>query len=136
MIETVSGSGLDSFQQPPGGRPTETRSADDPVSWLQIEQGWIVVTADGVEIGTVAQVAGSKQDDVFDGLAVEGGGRPQVGYIAGEQVGLIYPGRVTLKTDAEHAADLPAYREAPRHETLRPRPESLASRASTWFRRR
>jgi hypothetical protein len=131
----VSGSGLDSFQQPPGGRPAETRSADDPVSWLQIEQGWAVVTADGVDIGTVEQVAGSKQDDVFDGLAVKGGG-PQVGYVAGEQVGLIYPGRVTLKIDAAHAADLPPYTEAPRHETLRPAPQSLASRASTWFRRR
>ena len=42
----------------------------DPVSWLQIEQGWNVVTSDGVTIGTVAQVEGDKQDDIFDGLAV------------------------------------------------------------------
>ena len=43
----------------------------DPVSWLQIEQGWNIVTSDGVTVGTVAQVEGDKQDDIFDGLAVE-----------------------------------------------------------------
>src|SRR5438552_94146 len=49
---------------------------NDPVSWLQIEQGWDVVTSDGVVIGTVAQVEGDKGDDIFDGLAVESG-RPR-----------------------------------------------------------
>ena len=43
----------------------------DPVSWLQIAQGWNVVTSDGVVVGTVAQVEGDKQGDIFDGLAVE-----------------------------------------------------------------
>jgi hypothetical protein len=38
---------------------------------LQIEQGWNVVTADGSLIGRVVQVAGDKQDDIFDGLAVQ-----------------------------------------------------------------
>ena len=51
---------------------TEAGSAmTDPVSWLQIEQGWSVVTSDGVIVGTVAQVEGDKQSDIFDGLAVE-----------------------------------------------------------------
>jgi hypothetical protein len=43
----------------------------DPVSWLQIEQGWNVTTSDGVIVGTVAQIEGDKQDDIFDGLALE-----------------------------------------------------------------
>ena len=42
----------------------------DPVSWLQIAQGWNVVTSDGTVIGTVAQVEGDKQEDIFDGLAI------------------------------------------------------------------
>ena len=42
----------------------------DPVSWLQIAQGWNVVASDGVIVGTVAQVEGDKQSDIFDGLAV------------------------------------------------------------------
>ena len=42
----------------------------DPVSWLQIGQGWNVITSDGVIVGTVAQVEGDKQSDIFDGLAL------------------------------------------------------------------
>ena len=56
------------FSSPPGGERSDTT---DPVSWLQIEQGRSVVTSDGVSIGSVAQVEGDKQDDIFDGLAVE-----------------------------------------------------------------
>ncbi len=48
----------------------------DPVSWLQIGQGWSVVTSDGVTVGTVAQVEGDKQSDIFDGLAVESREQP------------------------------------------------------------
>jgi hypothetical protein len=33
----------------------------DPVSWLQIEQGWNVVASDEVVVGTVAQVEGDKR---------------------------------------------------------------------------
>jgi hypothetical protein len=39
----------------------------DPVSWLQIEQGWNVVTTDDVSVGEVAQIEGDKQNDIFDG---------------------------------------------------------------------
>ena len=65
----------------------------DPVSWLQIEQGWNVVASDGVIVGTVAQVEGDKQDDIFDGLAVESRTPIQLRYVAGEQVGAIIPVR-------------------------------------------
>ncbi len=132
----MSDTGSDAFLGPPGRKPVEERSGDDPVSWLQIEQGWSVVTADGTELGSVAQVAGTQQDDIFDGLAVKVAGSSEPVYVPGEQVSTIYPGRVTLKLDASRAKELPAYREAARHETLRPRPETLASRAGRWFRGR
>ena len=66
------------FSSPPGG---ESSDPADPVSWLQIAQGWSVVTSDGVSIGAVAQVEGDKQDDVFDGLAVQPGQSGQSGPI-------------------------------------------------------
>ena len=69
----------------------------DPVSWLQIGKGWNVVTSDGVIVGTVAQVEGDKQSDIFDGLAVESKRPTQIRYVPGEQVGAIYPGEVTLE---------------------------------------
>ena len=39
----------------------------DPVSWLQIEKGWNVVSADGVLVGKVGEVTGgSQRDEIFD----------------------------------------------------------------------
>ena len=88
----------------------------DPVSWLQIQQGWNVVASDGPSVGTVAQVEGDKQADIFDGLAVECGEPKQVRYVAGEQVGAIFPGEVTLKIGGRRRP-----RRSPRSRRRRPR---------------
>ena len=132
----MSDPGLGAFQRPPGGNAVETRGPGDPVSWLQIEQGWKVLTADGDELGTVAQVASTKNADIFDGLAVQARGSSSVLYVPGEQVSTIYPRSVTLKITAAQTIDLAPYSEAPLQKTLRPGPESLGARASRWFRGR
>jgi hypothetical protein len=106
----------------------------DPVSWLQIEPGWKVVTADGSVIGQVVQVAGDKQDDIFDGLAVKSDRSAQPGYVPGEQVAAIFPGEVTLKITAAEAATLGPYSESPPQTTIRPEKAPLADRISSWFR--
>jgi hypothetical protein len=82
------------FSSPPGSEPS---SPADPVSWLQIEQGWNVVASDDLAVGTVAQVEGDKHGDIFDGLPVESGKPSVIRYVPAEQVGMIYPGKVTLK---------------------------------------
>ena len=106
----------------------------DPVSWLQIQQGWTVVTSDGVGIGAVAQVEGDKQADIFDGLAVESGNPIQVRYVPGEQVGLIYPGEVTLKIAAAEAAGLAPFQAAPPETTWHPGKPPLATRLGNLLR--
>jgi hypothetical protein len=62
----------------------------DPVSWLMIEKGWDVVDADGKQVGTVDEVLGDHETDIWDGLTVDGE------YVAAERVGSIVDGRVTL----------------------------------------
>jgi hypothetical protein len=106
----------------------------DPVSWLQIQQGWTVVTSDGVSIGAVAQVEGDKQDDIFDGLAVESGNPVQVRYVPGEQVGLIYPGEVTLKIAAAEAGTLAPFQAAPPETAWHPGKPPLAARLTNLLR--
>ena len=101
------------FSSPPGGENSDTT---DPVSWLQIAQGWNVVASDGVVIGTVEQVEGDKQDDIFDGLAVQPAQPGPIVYVPGEQVGLIYPGQVTLKIASAEADALEPF-QAPPPET-------------------
>jgi Uncharacterized protein conserved in bacteria (DUF2171) len=106
----------------------------DPVSWLQIQQGWNVVTSDGTSIGAVAQVEGDKQSDIFDGLAVEAGDPKQVRYVPGEQVGMIYPGEVTLKIAAAEAASLEPFKAALPETTWHPGKPSFTTRVGNFFR--
>lgn len=106
----------------------------DPVSWLQIAQGWNVVTADGATIGTVAQIEGDKQSDIFDGLAVVSGHPEQIRYVPGEQVGLIYPGEVTLTISSAEAETLQPFVDAPPETTFRPGKPPLSVRLSSWLR--
>ena len=44
----------------------------DPVSWLLAEAGWPVYDAAGKKIGTVDEVLGDQQTDIFHGLLVDG----------------------------------------------------------------
>ena len=105
----------------------------DPVSWLQIQQGWNVVSSDGVSVGTVAQVEGDKQSDIFDGLAVIHAGEKQLRYVPGEIVSTIYPGEVTLKIASAEAATLEPFQAAPPTTTFRPGKVPLMDRISRWL---
>jgi len=106
----------------------------DPVSWLQIEQGWNVVSADGVVIGTVAQVEGDKHSDIFDGLAVASTQPTQIRYVPGEQVGAIYPGEVTLKIASADTGTLEPFQTPPPQTKFLPGKAPLATRMSKWLR--
>jgi hypothetical protein len=68
----------------------------DPVSWLVVEAGWTVVSADGEEIGKVDEIVGDTGEDIFNGLAVATGmlGKPK--YIPAERVSEIVEGEVRL----------------------------------------
>ena len=126
------------FSTPPGGDPRpagdDERNAADPVSWLQIEQGWRVVTSDGVLVGTVAQVEGAKNDDIFDGLAVESGTPGPIRYVPAETVGPIFPGQVTLKVGSSELGTLEPFRAPPPETTWTPGKAPLSTRLSNWLR--
>ena len=126
------------FSSPPGSGSSSgdsnARGPGDPVSWLQIEQGWNVVTSDGVDVGTVAQIEGDKQDDIFDGLAVESGS--QTRYVPGERVGQIFPGRVTLKMGSSDLDTLDPFQAPPPETKWTPGKAPLSTRLSGRLRGR
>lgn len=105
----------------------------DPVSWLQIEQGWNVVASDGAALGTVAQVAGDKQSDIFDGLAVAATGSDRVLYAPGEIVGGIFPGEVHLTITGSAAEALTPYQPAAPERTFRADQVPLKARLFRWL---
>jgi hypothetical protein len=45
----------------------------EPISWLVLEPGHKVLTADGEELGTVKEVLGDNVADIFGGLLVTTG---------------------------------------------------------------
>jgi hypothetical protein len=68
----------------------------DPVSWYLIEPGWKVVGADGKELGTIAEVTGDQERDIFDGLTVRQNALTEPRYVPSEQVAEITDGCVRL----------------------------------------
>lgn len=71
----------------------------DPVSWLMVERGWAVVDASGDELGTVDEVLGDEDTDIFNGLAVAHGLVARARYVPAERVGSIHEGTVQLDLD-------------------------------------
>lgn len=77
----------------------------DPVAWLIVDRGWEVVSSDGQKVGTVDEVLGDENADIFDGLAVAPGLFKKPKYVPAERVGEIVDGRVALAlTKAEFDA--------------------------------
>jgi len=115
-------------------RGASVANMTDPVSWLQIEQGWNVVGSDGVSVGVVAQVEGDKQSDIFDGLAIESRQPAEILYVPGEQVGAIYPSEVTLKIASADTGTLEPFRAPPPETKWLPEQAPVATRISNWLR--
>ena len=67
----------------------------DPVSWKLIEHGWTVVDAAGEELGTVHEVLGDPNADIFSALVIHHGLLAKK-EIPSELVGEIVEGRVQL----------------------------------------
>ena len=132
-VATASLRYMNAFSSPPGGEGSGT---GDPVSWLQIEPGWSVVGSDGELVGSVVSVAGDKQDDIFDGLAISVGESVPLRYVPGEIVGLIFPGKVSVRFRRDESDELDEF-EAPKPLTVwRPSAPSLGTRLTNWMRGR
>ena len=95
-----------------------------------------MVTSDDVIVGTVAQVEGDKQSDIFDGLAVESKRPTQIRYVPGEQVAAIYPGEVTLKIASAGIGALEPFQAPPPETKWLPGKAPLTTRLSNWLRGR
>ena len=94
--------------------------AGDPVSWLLIRRGWKVFSSDGAEIGSVDEVVGDDERDIFDGLAVATSALGKPRYVPSEQIGEITEGLVRLKLTQVDAAGLGEYLEPATSAVIEP----------------
>lgn len=85
----------------------------DPVSWKVVERGWEVVGADGAGLGSVHELVGDVNADIFNGLHVSPGLLRSSRYVPSEEVAAIFEGRVELRLDAAAFDRLGEAEEAP-----------------------
>jgi uncharacterized protein YrrD len=99
----------------------------DPVAWKAVEKGWPVYDRDGKQIGTVHEIAGDTEHDIFDGFGVKTSAHGHVKYVPAEIVASIAVGelRLTIPGDAVAALeDLHAEVE-----------ERILPEKSSWYQR-
>jgi hypothetical protein len=83
-----------------------------PVSYLALDEGTAVLSADGEELGHVAHVLADEETDIFDGIVIAHGlGRHT--FADAEQVAEIYERGVVLTLTAAEAEALPEPSENP-----------------------
>jgi uncharacterized protein YrrD len=83
-----------------------------PVSYLALEEGAAVYSADGEEVGQVAHVLADEENDIFDGIVISHGlGRHT--FADAEQVGDLHERGVVLTLTAAEAEALPEPAENP-----------------------
>lgn len=95
-------------------------STNDPISWFLIEKGWDVVGRDGHELGSVHEVVGDSDKDIFNGLAVSPGFLRSARYVPAERVGTIVEGRVELDLDQDEFGRLDEHGDVPPSVDIRP----------------
>jgi hypothetical protein len=83
-----------------------------PASYLALEEGTAVLSADGEELGDVAHVLADEEEDIFDGIVISHGlGRHT--FADAEQVAEIHERGVVLTLTAAEAEALPEPSENP-----------------------
>jgi hypothetical protein len=105
----------------------------DPVSWFLIERGWQVVDRDGEEVGTVDEVTGDENADIFDGLSVSSGFFSNPRYVPAEQVAEITEGRIALSISRDEVEALSQFKEPPASLELSDEKASFSDRVAAPF---
>lgn len=85
-----------------------------------IEPGWTVVAAGGTEVGTVEEIVGDENVDIFNGLAVATGVLSRPKYVPAERVAEIRDGEVRLDLPAEAIERLDDHEPEPPSTEFRP----------------
>ena len=104
------------------------------VSYKLLERGVPVVTADGVEVGTVDRMLENEREHIFDGIVVKSS-RGEL-FVDAPEVARIAERRVTLSIDAEEAERLPPYERGAPEFHANPRAGRLGRfLGGSWKRR-
>lgn len=85
-------------------------SDEDAIAWRAVKYGTPVVTKDGTKVGTVHEMLGSDEEDIFHGVRVAADKHHDVMIAASDITSMTSPA-VTTSMTADEVASLPEYRE-------------------------
>jgi hypothetical protein len=99
----------------------------DPVAWKAVEKGWHVFDREGEQVGTVFEIAGDTEHDIFDGFGIKTTRFGRVKYVPAEIVASIAVGEVRLTTSHDEVDGLENL-----HEEVE---EQILPQKSRWYQR-
>lgn len=79
--------------------------ADAPISWMTLESGTRITTADGDEVGKVHEVIADRQKDIFSGVTFRDGLLSGIRFVAAELISAITTDEVRLSIPSAEAED-------------------------------
>lgn len=82
-----------------------------PVSWLTIRAETPVFSSDGEEVGSVHEVLGSEQADVFHGIVVRSGLLGKDAMVPAEKISGMTENRIDLSLPAEEVRALEPFKD-------------------------
>ncbi|MDX6549869.1 MAG: hypothetical protein QOJ31_553 [Gaiellales bacterium] len=80
------------------------------LAWIEVEEGWRVLAADGSDVGDVEQGVGDRGADIFEGFEIDIGARPNR-FVSYEHVTGIAQGHIRLDLSPDEVRALPPHRE-------------------------
>ena len=86
---------------------------NQPVSWMAVPEDVPVLSSDGATVGTLHDVLGSKEEDIFHGIVIKLADRGRPVFVSSDDVSLLTPSHVQVGLTRDKITALPTYSEEP-----------------------
>ena len=94
----------------------QTEESEQPIAWRGVVQDTPVRTSDGETVGTLSDMLGSDQEDIFHGIVVHLGRFGHHVFVPADQVGLMTPSHVDVTLSSEQIHGLPKHDEVRQYD--------------------
>ena len=89
----------------------QTEDSEEPIAWRGVVQDTPVRTSDGETVGTLSDLLGSDQEDIFHGIVVHLGRFGHHVFVAADQVSLMTRSHVDVSLTSAEIHALPKHDE-------------------------
>lgn len=89
----------------------ETDESEDPIAWRGVAQDTPVHTSDGENVGTLSDMLGSDQEDIFHGIVVHLGRFGHHVFVPADQVSVMTRSHVDVALTSDEIHALPKHDE-------------------------